>query len=369
MAFSHRLSLLFLFATQASTKAIFDYLDGSEHYGGRKKTYGHGLNQMLNNAEECEETTIILTNDEIEASKELGKREKNNKFFKIGHDDTSLRLPDRFSVLDFHTNRDDEAKSYMSENEVELEEHLANLAFWGRLYIEGFPHPMQYFRAHFGQPPPYGITNFILANPVNMCDENFEPAMHFMENVEMKENTVIVTQRGNCSFAEKAILASQINASGILYFNHEEGNFHPSGPDAHDLDVHASMISKNDGILLMDALQESMSIEGYFIPIHCASGRTNGLCEPVRRGDKLVIQQSTFDGMLLEESTSCNVDFIQGKFGRQVVDKEWTLTQGSSNKTSFCEEIEDSHILNNVFKKAVLVKRGGCDFARKAEGT
>jgi len=34
--------------------------------------------------------------------------------------------------------------------------------YWGRLYIEGWPSPIQYFKAHFGlSSPPIGIDRFV----------------------------------------------------------------------------------------------------------------------------------------------------------------------------------------------------------------
>ena len=36
---------------------------------------------------------------------------------------------------------------------------LRSTRFWGRLYIDGWPQTIQFFRAHFGIEPPFGMID------------------------------------------------------------------------------------------------------------------------------------------------------------------------------------------------------------------
>lgn len=350
-----------IFATAAAI------LDGNEYHGGRKKTFGHGLNQVLLDVDGSVETTILMTNDETEDSLDLQVEKKKSKFFKSSslENEQYLSLPDRFSVLDFHTNREEDIKSYESGNLDEFEERQVQLAFWGRIYVEGFPKSMQYFRAHFGQSPPQGKVIFILADPRDMCNEDFEPALL---NIDDIENVVIVTHRGNCSFAEKALLVSKVGASGILYVNSEEGNLHPSGPAVRDLKIYASMISKNDGLLLIDAFKDSSKVHGFYAPMQCVPG----MCEPTRRADKEMINRLSFKGKLMIERTrilnQTAMDYMQGEFGRQVIEKKWILESLPNGDPFLCHKFENTTNTRNLSNTAILVKRGRCDFTQKAQG-
>ena len=105
-----------------------------------------------------------------------------------------------------------------------------------------------------------------------MCNDDFEHVFHHTDDFRDDEKIVIVTQRGNCSSAEKAMLASKVGADGILFINNEDGNIHPSGPAAHELSIYASMISAKDGLLLSDAFKASRKLKSFYAPIQCTSG-------------------------------------------------------------------------------------------------
>ena len=94
-----------------------------------------------------------------------------------------------------------------------------NDSFWGRLYIDGFPGQMQYFRAHFGGLPPPQRVKFKLAQPLNYCDD-----VQGENNNAFDSDTIIVAKRGNCTFVEKAQRAYDNGAGGILFINNEVCN-------------------------------------------------------------------------------------------------------------------------------------------------
>jgi len=98
----------------------------------------------------------------------------------------------------------------------EEESTLANESFWGRLYIESFPDRkgFQYFRAHYGVPPPVNETTFVLADPIDLCSDEEYTAGNL-------KDTVLVVRRGVCSFADKSRAAHEAGARGILFVNNE----------------------------------------------------------------------------------------------------------------------------------------------------
>lgn len=46
---------------------------------------------------------------------------------------------------------------------------LRNSRFWGRMYLEGWPQPIQYFVSHFSGPPDMEPRPLILADPPMAC--------------------------------------------------------------------------------------------------------------------------------------------------------------------------------------------------------
>lgn len=75
--------------------------------------------------------------------------ERKPSMFKVG--DEWLALPEVFSNLDFTAD-----SSPASEEDIEGQMRLRSTRFWGRIYIDGWPQTIQFFRAHFGIEPPLG---------------------------------------------------------------------------------------------------------------------------------------------------------------------------------------------------------------------
>ena len=207
----HRLSFFGLLAISA---ALVDH-DGWEFYGGRKKRRAHGLNRVTKDTAPVshggvafdEETKIkldfIVTSDEApEAPKIQANSKLRNVGSRIKSKEELLLLPDRFGVLNFDPGFSNVDSSW-----------------WGRLYVEGFASSMQYFRAHFGLPPPAGTIKLLLASPLSMCDDM--TGLPILKNAaEVDGTTVVVAMRGECTFGEKAIAAyNTSDAVGVLFVN------------------------------------------------------------------------------------------------------------------------------------------------------
>lgn len=66
---------------------------------------------------------------------------------------------------------------------------------------------------------------------------------------------MVLVRRGQCTFGSKARAVVTAGGSAVVYINDREGLSHASGPDAHDLDVCAVMISQVEGDVLWRELQ------------------------------------------------------------------------------------------------------------------
>ena len=181
-----------------------------------------------------------------------------------------MELPDRESVLSFNTFSD-----FASDSDIPGQLKQREDSWWGRLLIDGFPVHLQYFRGHFGTAPPVGPVTLLLADPINMCD--FVESKGKLDNVgEIKnhERTVVVAQRGNCTFGEKALFAEENGAAGIMYLNIEEGNMHPPAPDVRELQLSSMMLNDIEGNYLMSALKHG-PITATFVPVACVEEPKN----------------------------------------------------------------------------------------------
>lgn len=73
-------------------------------------------------------------------------------------------LPEVFSNLGF------ESHDFVDDGTLEEQRELRDSRFWGRLYIYGWPAPIQYLRSHFGGPAVEGMRPLVLADPPDACE-------------------------------------------------------------------------------------------------------------------------------------------------------------------------------------------------------
>ena len=354
--------------------------DGVEYYGGRRKRRTHGLNSATmdraakmkgqvrydRNTEESSE--IVITRDDAPPPPKIEQSNRLRNAGRMMKDKTEelLMLPDRYSVLNF------EKTDGVEEQELSVES-----SWWGRLYVQGFPSPKQYFRAHFGRAPPDGEVKLLLASPLTMCDDISGLAMLDNDH-EVDSSTVIVAKRGSCTFGDKATLAHELGSSGILFINNEAGNFHPSAPIAHDLPISAAMIAEDDGVQLIKALnrvkeanEPGYSLKARYVALVCgdervASSDSNTYCHPLQPEDKAFVDSLTYKGkMSIEGST---FEYLQGEFGSWMDSTELiTVVPSIIGGDSYCCDeagFEGNWMSSN---HAVLCQRGECSFATKAE--
>lgn len=73
-------------------------------------------------------------------------------------------LPEVFSDLNF------EAREFVDDGTTEEQRELRDSRPWGRLYVNGWPVPIQYMRSHFGGPAAEGMQSMVLADPLDACE-------------------------------------------------------------------------------------------------------------------------------------------------------------------------------------------------------
>lgn len=290
------------------------------------------------------------------------KDERQPSMFKVN--DEWLALPEVFSNLDFTA-----SNKPASEEDVEGQMRLRSTRFWGRLYLDGWPQTIQFFRAHFGIEPPFGKKRFVFPTPRDACSD--------IENTDkITEDMVFLVLRGNCTFGTKATNAHKTKASAIIIINNEPGLEHLPGPDAHDIQFAVASIPQQEGQLLEAVYDEGpfedgfgRLIEGYVVPINCEN--SGARCQAATFAERKFVNELNEGGTLQVISTGSSkpleskdlpIEYLLAHFGTKVphVSNEYELVM--SKPAEACIAIE-----NDVKGKMVLVRRGGCPFVKKAE--
>lgn len=288
--------------------------------------------------------------------------DKPASMFKVGDD--WLALPEVFSNLDFSAD-----STPASEEDVEGQLRLRSTRFWGRLYIDGWPQTIQYFRAHFGTEPPLGRKRFVFAEPRDACNPLTNAQLLTSEHV-------LLVHRGTCTFGTKAKHAQLTNASAIVIINNEPGIDHLPGPDAHDLAFSVSSIPQLEGQLIEAAYDEGPSeggfgrrLEGYMIPINCEN--SGARCLPATFTERRQVSNLKEGGTVRifkanseRETTGKDfpIEYLLAHFGVKVPHSNISLPIVMAKPAEACTPLE-----NDVRGKVVLVRRGSCPFVKKAE--
>eukprot|EP00605_Chrysophyceae_sp_TOSAG23-4_P001962 GSChrysophyteH1.ASY1.ANO1.2173.1 assembled CDS len=270
-------------------------------------------------------------------------------------------LPEVMSNLDFFAD-----SSPATEDDIEGQKHLRSTRFWGRLYIEGWPQTIQFFRAHFGSEPPMGRKTFVFAEPRDACGD-LSNAQH------LTEEHIVLANRGSCTYGTKAKNVMKTGASAIVIINNEPGLDHLPGPDAHDIDFSVSSIPQQEGQLIEAIYDEGLDesspfgrgLHGYMVPINCEN--SGARCVPATFEERRMIRNMKDGGHVQVDSVGIKdadkpMEYLLAHFGTKVTESSNNLDLVVARPAEACTPIE-----NNVKGKAVLVRRGGCPFVKKAE--
>jgi hypothetical protein len=302
----------------------------------------------------------VFGNQDVEVHKPQSD-ERQASLFKAG--DEWLALPEVFSNLDFSAN-----STFASEDDVEGQTALRATRFWGRLYIDGWPQTIQYFRAHFGIEAPLGRKQFVFAEPRDACER--------LTNSDfITSDHILLAHRGTCTFGTKAKIAQESGASAILIINNEPGLDHLPGPDAHDIQFSIGSIAQQEGQLLEavydDGPQEGgfgRKLEGYIVPINCE--KSGARCNAATFEERAHISNLVEGGTLRVYRKGDNtpqagkdypIEYLLAHFGTKVLHENISLPIVVAKPAEACAPLE-----NDVRGKIVLVRRGSCPFVKKS---
>ena len=216
--------------------------------------------------------------------------DRKPSMFQVG--DEWLALPEVFSNLDFAAD-----STPATEEDIEGQIRLRRTRFWGRIYIDGWPQTIQFFRAHFGVEPPLGRKIFAFPEPRDACQE-LTNAEHY--NLDY----VLLVNRGNCTFGTKAKNSQKSGVSAIVIINNEPGLDHLPGPDAHDINFSVSSIPQPEGQLLEAVYDDGpfegeficrgRRLEGYIVPINCEN--SGARCLPATYEERKAVASNLTEG-------------------------------------------------------------------------
>lgn len=248
----------------------------------------------------CHLLVLLISFLAVGAEEEANQKsdERKPSVFKVGEDEW-VSLPEVFSNLDFFADN-----TPATEEDIEGQLSLRSTRFWGRIYIDGWPQSIQFFRAHFGIEAPLGRKTFVFAEPRDACQELTNAGF-------LTTDHVVLANRGNCTFGTKARIVERSGAAAIIIINNEPGLDHLPGPDAHDIQFSVSSIAQPEGQLLEAIYDEGpwenglgRKLEGYMVPINCEnSGAT---CVPATYEERKNIQD-------LSEGGFVHIDGANGK--------------------------------------------------------
>ncbi|KAJ8613564.1 hypothetical protein CTAYLR_002214 [Chrysophaeum taylorii] len=295
-----------------------------------------------------------------------GGRWKN--FFKVG--DEVQMLPEVMSKLDF------EPKDHAPPGDVRAEETLCARSHWGRLYVDGWPQPIQYLRAHFGEETPttHRLPIF-LAEPSEACGY-----LHNAAEVGSRgAPAIVVAMRGTCTFGTKAnktseSLGSVSSGSALLLVNNEPGVMHAPGPDAHDVRISVAMIAQAEGEHVVAELRRRPqgAVNGTFVPVNCIEHSetrtaTNSLCEVITTRDRDFVENELIDGGALRIGDE-SYEYLLAAFGTAVP----AAGAGSEPRAmdallAMAEPQDACGPVQPTTAAALVVRRGGCGFLEKAQ--
>lgn len=292
----------------------------------------------------------------------LEDESRKPSMFKVGEE--WLSLPEVFSNLDFNADN-----SPASEDDIEGQHRLRDTRFWGRLYLDGWPQTIQFFRAHFGVTPPMGKKKFVFAEPRDAC----EPLVNAKQ---LTDEYVVLANRGTCTYGQKAKNVQGAGASAVVIINNEPGLDHLPGPDAHDIEFSVSSIPQQEGQLLesiydegpMEEGHNGRTFTGYMVPINCEN--SGARCLPCTFEERRAVETLVSGGTLKVSGQSDPgikdgdhpLEYLLAHFGVMAPHSNMSTPIIVASPSEACSPIE-----NDIRNKIVLARRGGCPFVKKAE--
>ncbi|KAJ1416778.1 hypothetical protein B484DRAFT_454184 [Ochromonadaceae sp. CCMP2298] len=182
---------------------------------------------------------------------------------------------------------------------------------YGRVYLPNAVQSFEYVSASFGGPPPVGRQRLQIPRGLVGCPKETEVGEGAPgevnegapgEEVEVEEvdyqGSIVIAQRGRCTFLSKALHALHLNASGLIVVNSEDRLESPSsglGIDKTISETHVKTLAKfpvlafsNTTWVKVEYAVRANELKGEstyidIVPLQCKSG---GSCRPLLEGER-----------------------------------------------------------------------------------
>ncbi|KAK1929692.1 hypothetical protein P3T76_014909 [Phytophthora citrophthora] len=168
---------------------------------------------------------------------------------------------------------------------------------WGRIYLRNGLAPIQYFRDDFGGPLPLHEVSLYFPK---RTEDNFGcellPEPELLEIEAANRSTVLVVDRGECTFERKARLADQMGTAALVVVSPTDDVSSPvaalkNGDE--DISIASVMIRRSAGDMLR-VVAKQMSIYGRLISMTCE--RKPYMCKPRYEAEEDYIEASVARG-------------------------------------------------------------------------
>lgn len=240
---------------------------------------------------------------------------------------------------------------------------------FGKLILPDSVQGFDYMQASFGGRPPIGMKKIKISNPEYGCLKDDMP-----EEEDFTDSLVIV-KRGSCTFLEKAEIAFQRNATGIIIVNTIDALEILSsgiGVDRSITDQRVFALSQLSVVSVANtswhalkysfdkASQSNIELFGQLIPLKCG---VKSQCVPVVEEELLSSFEVSAGHFKVNGGNDLETyDFLTSNFGSRIPNTPVSLLV--SDPLDGCSSIQ-----TNVPKSgdwALLVHRGTCPFHTKA---
>lgn len=327
---------------------------------------------------------------------EIGLTHRLNDLYKMGVVDTRILL--RLKKMDFHMmnmewsdakeeeiNALKEAVERYAEQATVHEEQVQERDFsernrltFGRLHIPNSVQAFEYLSASFGSVPPIGVKEIVINDDIKGCSS---------ATTQDLTDKIVITQRGECSFLQKALNAKRAGASVLAVVNDVDKIDNIASGFGVDKNVTEAMINEVAKLSIVSLSSQALiplqhavktstfPLKGQIIPVKCG---VSGSCDPVIEEEKVNLEV-TSGTMRINGHPDMKVtrsfDFLTSTYG-SVLPSNIVIQR--SSPTDACQQLEvnmetqvssdgssTSTDISSSF--ALFAHRGGCRFEMKAQ--
>ncbi|OWZ08085.1 hypothetical protein PHMEG_00019429 [Phytophthora megakarya] len=236
---------------------------------------------------------------------------------------------------------------------------------WGRIYLRNGLAPIQYFRDAFGGPmAPHEVSFHFPKLHEDRFGCELLSAAEQLDIQTANHSTVLVVDRGDCTFERKARLADQMGAAGLVVVSSTDDVSAPVAAlkeENGDISIASVMIRRTAGDMLRVVAQQ-MTVYGRLIPMTCE--RNPYTCKPRHEVEQDYIESfSARSGLVLSVSEQESDDtrlgsFLAATYGSVVPTKMFHLADPLDGSQACTDATEDRTTQTQFAGKAVVIPAG-----------